>query len=126
MISAADMGAMGLRGQQNRAELAAVMNDNRETLAGVTGETMSDELATHAKEWSFSVLAPKLVSRPLLVLYSSDFVKSDSIALTAAVKAAGGTTISSKYVTTDHSWSDQRIALGSLLISWLQNLPARP
>jgi hypothetical protein len=126
IISAADLGAMGLRGQQHRAELAARMNDNRETLAGATGESMADELVNHAKEWSFSALAPKLATRRLLVLYSNDFVKPDSIALTAAIKAAGGTTVSSNYVATDHSWSDQRIALESLVISWLDSLPAHP
>ncbi len=125
-ISAGDFGAIGLRVQDHRAEVVDLMNDNRESLNGVTGESMTDEVASHGKEWSFSTLAPELVHRRLLVLYSNDFVKPDSVALIDAVKAGGGSTISSDYVVTDHSWSDHRIALESLVINWLQTLPAHP
>lgn len=123
IISPGDFGAIGMYAQQQRDQVVAQMNDNRETLAGVTGESMTDEVAQHAKEWSFSTLAPQLVDRRLLVLYSNDFVKSDALELVKDVKAAGGKKISSHYVVTDHSWSDHRIALESLVIHWLQGLP---
>jgi len=123
IISAGDFGAIGLRAQQNRAAVAALMNDNRESLAGVTGESMADELVAHAKDWSFKTLAPELIHRNLLVLYSNDFVKADSLELIKDVKAAGGTAIAENYVVTDHSWSDHRIALESLVIHWLETLP---
>jgi uncharacterized protein len=126
IISAVDVGALGLKAQQNRAAIIAVMNDNREALAGVTGDSMTDELMDHGTEWSFSALAPKLTHQRLLVLYSEDFAKGDSIALLAAIKADGGTTVTAKYVTTDHQWSDHRIALESLVISWLNSLPTQP
>ena len=126
IISAGDMGAIGLRAQQNRPAVIADMNDNKESLAGVTGESMADELKSHGKEWSFKTLAPELIHRNLLVLYSNDFVKADSLELIKEVKAAGGTTITGKYVVTDHSWSDHRIALESLVINWLETLPAHP
>ncbi len=122
IISAGDFGSIGLRAQQNRPAVTADMNDNRESLAGVTGESMADELAGHAKDWSFKTLAPELVHRNLLVLYSNDFVKADSVELIKDVKAAGGTTIAEHYVDTDHSWSDHRIALESLVINWLETL----
>lgn len=125
IISAIDVGALGLKAQQNRAAIVAAMNDNRETLAGVTGDSMTDELMAHGTEWSLSALAPKLTHRRLLVLYSEDFAKGDSIALLAAIKADGGTTVTEKYVATDHQWSDHRIALESLVISWLHSLPAQ-
>jgi pimeloyl-ACP methyl ester carboxylesterase len=123
IISAGDFGVIGLQAQRNRQAVISDMNDNRESLAGVTGETMAEELAGHGKDWSFSTLAPALVHRNLLVLYSSDFVKADSLELIKDVKAAGGTMISEKYVATDHSWSDHRIALESLVINWLEALP---
>ena len=125
-ISAGDFGAIGLAAQQDRDKAIALMNDNRETLAGVTGESMADEVMAHAKDWSFKTLAPELVHRRLLVLYSNDFVKGDSLELIKDVEAAGGTTIAGKYVVTDHSWSDHRIALESLVINWLGSLPNRP
>jgi uncharacterized protein len=122
IISAGDFGAIGLRARQDRAAVVALMDDNRESLAGVTGESMADEVAAHGKDWSFQTLAPELVHRKLLVLYSNDFVKADSLELIKDVKAAGGTTIAEKYVDTDHSWSDHRIALESLVINWLGTL----
>jgi pimeloyl-ACP methyl ester carboxylesterase len=125
IISAGDIGALGQSVQQDRAAVVALMNDNRESLEGVTGDSMSDEVAAHGKEWSFSTLAPKLTNRSLLVLYSDDFVKHDSIALIAAIKAAGGTTVAEEHVSTDHTWSDHRIALESLVINWLHSLPAQ-
>jgi pimeloyl-ACP methyl ester carboxylesterase len=124
VISAGDMGGIGLRAQQDRAAVVAIMDDNRETLAGVTAESMADELMAHGKEWSFSTLGPKLIHRRLLVLYSNDFVKADSLELIKDVKAAGGASIAEEYVPTDHSWSDHRIALESSVIHWLQSLPA--
>jgi hypothetical protein len=125
IISAIDVGSLGLKAQQNCAAIVAAMNDNRETLAGVTGDSMTDELIAHGTEWSLSVLAPKLMHRRLLVLYSQDFAKGDSIALLAAIKADGGTTVTETYVATDHQWSDHRIALESLVINWLHSLPAQ-
>ena len=126
IISSGDFGAIGLRAQKDHAAVVSNMDDNRETLAGVTGESMAAELMDHGQEWSFSALAPQLVHRRLLVLYSNDFVKADSMELIDAIKATGGKTISSNYVATDHSWSDHRIALESLVINWLQSLPAHP
>jgi len=122
IISAGDFGAVGLRAQQNRDAVIGAMNNNRESLTGVTGESMADELVAHGKDWSFKTLAPKLIQRKLLVLYSNDFVKADSQELIKNIKAAGGTTIAEKYVVTDHSWSDHRIDLESLVINWLGSL----
>jgi len=126
IISAGDMGGFGLQGRQNRASVVSFMADNLETLAGASGESMADELIAHGDEWSFATLAPKLVHRRLLVLYSDDFVKANSVALIGAIKAAGGAELQSVNVPTDHSWSDHRIALESLVINWLQSLPATP
>lgn len=125
-ISAGDIGALGERALRQRDRVVALMSDNHESLAGITSESMTDEIAAHAKQWSFAELGPQLVHRRLLVLYSNDFVKSDSVALIDAVKRAGGKSITSNYVNTDHSWSGQRITLESLVIDWLQTPPAHP
>jgi len=126
IISSGDMGGAGVQARGAPAGLVASMNDDRETLVGATGESMADELIAHGPEWSFAALAPKLVHRRLLVLYGDDFVTTSSTGLIAAVKAAGGTAPPSAHVATDHSWSDHRIALESLVINWLGSLPAAP
>jgi acetyl esterase/lipase len=126
IISAGDMGNAGVGAKFVRPRIVAFMDDSREALAGVTGATMTDELAAHGPEWTFTTAAPKLVDRRLLVLYGDDFVTADSVKLLAAIKAAGGTTTQSLHVPTDHSWSDHRIALEAIVINWLQGLPATP
>ena len=126
IISAGDMGGAGVQSKGAPARLIAEMNDDRETLAGATGESMATELIARGPEWSFATLAPKLVNRRLLVLYGDDFVSTNSTSLIAAVKAGGGTGLQSAHASTDHSWSDHRIALESLVINWLQSLPAKP
>jgi len=124
-ISVGDLGALGLRAKTARADIVARMKDNMESLAGVTPESMADELAAHNTEWSLATVAPKLVDTRLLVLFSADFVKADSERLIAGIETAGGKKIESAFVPTDHSWSDKRIALQALVINWLQSLPSR-
>jgi dienelactone hydrolase len=97
-ISAGDMGAIGESAKTSRASAVAEMKDNMEALAGVTPESMADELAAHGAEWSFKTLAPRLV------------------------KAAGATKVESAYVPTDHGWSDRRVLLQALVINWLESL----
>lgn len=124
-ISAGDMGLLGQMARQNRSQAVAMMADNHETL-NATPEAMADEVAAHADAWTFAALAPKLKDRRLYVLYGDDFVKAHSEGLIAAVKAAGGSRITSAHVATDHSWSDHRIALETLVIDWLNSLPTAP
>ena len=125
-ISAGDLGLVGQLARKARAQVVASMEGDRETLVGVTGESMADELMAHADEWAFARLAPKLAGRRLLVLYSHDFVESHSTGLINAIKAAGGPAPEAFDAPTDHSWSDHRIALETLVIDWLKRLPAKP
>ncbi|HEX7759792.1 MAG TPA: alpha/beta fold hydrolase [Caulobacteraceae bacterium] len=124
-ISAGDMGGLGQLSRADHAAAVKLMAENRESL-NATAEAMADEVAAHAGEWSFATLAPKLKDRRLYVLYSDDFVKSNSEALVAGIRAAGGTRVTSRNVPTDHSWSDHRIALETLVIDWLKSLPTTP
>ncbi len=123
IISAGDFGAIGARARTARAQVVASMDDNRAPLAGVTGETMADELAANADRWTFAGLAPKLRDRRLHVMWSDDFVAEDSRRLLAAVRAAGGKRITEDHVATDHAWSDKRLTLQALTLKWLATLP---
>jgi uncharacterized protein len=122
VISLGDMGRLGLLAQRDPKAATAAMDDNREALAGVTGESMAQELAAHGEPWTVGALAPRLVDRRLYVLYSDDFVKADSEKLIAAVRAAGGKTLEEGHVPTDHSWSDKRITLQAMVVNWLGTL----
>ncbi len=120
LISAADMGRMG-KAPQKRLEVA--MADDMESLAGVTAASMAEELSTHGREWGFENAAAGLVDMPLLVLTADDGLARDGDALTKAIEAKGGHRFTTQHVATDHSWSDHRIALESIVIAWLAALP---
>ena len=121
MVSAADLGGAGQFAKVNRPAIVDFMNTSHDGLNDTDGERMTDELIAHP-EWAFSALAPQLKDKRLLVLYGDDFVTANSVDLIKGVKAAGGARLEVAHVATDHSWSDHRIALQTLVIDWLQGL----
>ncbi len=119
LISAADMGHMG---SAPRARVVAEMADDREALAGVTPESMADEVMAHAKEFGFANDVDGLSHVPLLVLTANDGLAPTADALVAAIRAKGGTQVTEIHAATDHSWSDHRIFLEATIINWLAAL----
>src|ERR1700722_6575363 len=120
LISAGDM---GLEGEQPRGTVVAQMADDMESLAGVTAESMADEVIKNAKAFRMTNAAEGLVSTPLLALTSDDGLAPHTEALLHAIREHGGKNITERHEATDHSWSDHRIALESMIITWLQRLP---
>jgi uncharacterized protein len=121
LISAGDM---GLIGELPRKAAVAEMADNMEALAGVTPESMADEAITNSKSFRMTNAAPGLVNMPLLVLTSDDGLAPHVAPLVQAIHEHGGKNITERRVATDHSWSDHRIALETIIITWLQGLSA--
>jgi uncharacterized protein len=119
LISMADM---GLAGGRTHAQAVASMAEDMETLAGVTAESMVDELKVHAKQFAVAGTAQGLARIPLLALTANDHLAPHTDALVAAIKAKGGTKVTAMHVDTDHGWSDHRIALESTIITWLAGL----
>jgi pimeloyl-ACP methyl ester carboxylesterase len=123
LISAADMSSQ--RG--TREQLVAFMADDMESLAGVTAETMADEITSHAKAFSIGNAAPGLAKLPLLVITSDDGLAPVAAALVKAIEEQGGKNVKTAHFATDHSYSDHRIALESEVLRWLAGLkPGRP
>jgi pimeloyl-ACP methyl ester carboxylesterase len=119
LISAADM-SRSADGPRDRA--VAMMADNMEALAGVTAESMADEVRANAQAFRLENAIPGLISTPLLVITSDDGLAPAANALVAAIEAKGGKKIAVKHFATDHSYSDHRIALESQIITWLGGL----
>ena len=92
-----------------------------ESLAGVTPESMAQEMAT-LSDASFTNAAPGLAKMPLLVLTSDDGLAPMSEALVANLKKRGDTQVTAIHEATDHGWSGKRIALEADVIAWLQRL----
>jgi pimeloyl-ACP methyl ester carboxylesterase len=119
LISAADVGRLG---DMPHDKAVALMADNMEALAGVTAESMADEIHQHAAEFRFQNAASGLVKIPLLVLTADDGLAPDAAALVQAIKVDHGNQVTTIHVATDHGWSDHRIALESTIITWLGGL----
>jgi pimeloyl-ACP methyl ester carboxylesterase len=119
LISAADMAAIaGAR----RATVVQHMAGDMETLASTTPDQMADELIAHKDGWTFAASYAGLVPVPMLVITSNDGLAPMNDTLVAAVRARGNEHITTVHLPTDHSYSDQRIALESAVIRWLQTM----
>jgi pimeloyl-ACP methyl ester carboxylesterase len=119
LISMADM---SLVGSESRADALAEMADDMETLAGVTAESMVDDMTSVSKNYVMANAASGLTQLPLLALTANDHLGPHTDSLVAAIKAKGGKKVTAMHVDTDHSWSDHRIALESIVITWLAGL----
>ena len=129
-ISAANIGPT--IGGLPRSVATKVVDDNIGTtaglhaLAGTSPQTLGDEAIAGTKTLDFSLGAATLAPRPLLLVTSDDGLASNSAALAAAVRHAGGTRVSEVHLATDHSYSDKRIALEAAILTWLETLPGAP
>jgi len=119
LISASDMGRAGTRPPDR---LLRSMAGDMESLNGVTAESMAAELRDNAAAFRMENAAPGLAQIPLLAVTADDGLAPDAAALLGAIAAKGGHQASVKHFATDHSYSDQRIALESEIINWLDGL----
>ena len=119
LISAADMAALG---DYPRVQAVAHMADDMESLAGTTPEQMADEMIAHKDTWKFAAAYDGLAKVPMLVITSNDGLAPMNNALVAAVRARGNRNVVTVHLSTDHSYSDRRIALESAVIRWLQKM----
>jgi uncharacterized protein len=118
LISAADMGRTAAAPPAQRVGIA---RSNMEALAGVTAESMAEQMAGLGS-MSFAAAAPGLAKVPLLVLTSDDGLAPQTEALALDVKRRGGR-VRIVHANTDHSWNSARIRLQTEVIGWLQALP---
>lgn len=129
LISVADMGVDKMQslkpGQEKEAtarlaeHLAA---EGMAPLAGCTPESLAKEVIANAAAWNVPNLAPKLANRPMLVITSDDGLAPSNDAFVEALHKAGATDITTVHLTTDHSYSDQRIALEKAVLENLEYL----
>lgn len=122
MISAADMGGQGAI-PAAKAAVVKSMSEDMETLSSTTPEKMADEVISFSPRLSFNAeVAKGLAGKPLLVLTSDDGLAPGAEKLVKAIEADGGKQVVLHHETTDHGWSGKRIALESIVITWLQGL----
>ena len=122
IISATNLGRMNVDPKERDTRLKRWQTQ----LHPVHGATASDlfaEAERHAKEWDYVQWADALRTRPVLLVEADDQNHSDMEALASALRQNDSARLQQKAVATDHSFSDHRIALQTIVIDWLQQLP---
>jgi len=95
-------------------------------LAGTTPEALLEEAKKNGAAWDLVGHASQWKTRPVLVVEADDFLRADDVAVAAAARKNPGAQVTEVQMTTDHSYSDHRIALAATLLGWLKQLePSR-
>lgn len=123
IISAADVGKQS---DWPRDKLLALMSDSTAPLAGVTPQTLVNEVLALGKQYRFENAAPNLTHTPLLALTADDRLASDTDSLVQSIHSHGGREVTAIHAATDHSWSDHRIALETAILNWLADRTTNP
>ena len=89
-------------------------------LAGTTPENLANELIANAAKFNFVTIAPKLATRPILVLTSDDGLAPANDAFVEALRKAGDQQVNEVHMATDHAYSDHRIALQQAILDFLK------
>jgi uncharacterized protein len=96
-----------------------LMTESTGPLAGVTPQSMVDEVRSLGRDLRFEREAAALIHVPLLALTADDSLASDTDSLVSAIRRSGGHDITAIHMATDHNWSDHRIALEAMILRWL-------
>jgi pimeloyl-ACP methyl ester carboxylesterase len=129
LISAADMGASkvqslkpGTEDEASRRLAASFAAEGIAPLAGCTPQSLSKEVIANATAWNPVSVAPKLASRPILVITSDDGLAPINDAFVEALHQVGSKKVVSVHMPTDHSYSDHRIAMQTSVLQFLDTL----
>ena len=134
MISAWNIGASfppsGAGGSQHNADQGAkgklveefTQDNDAVPLAGCTVESLVNEAYEHRSTWNFNDYAAALTSRPVLVIFADDGLGPQDQTFATALKKAGDTRVTEAHFPTDHSYSDHRLALTTVVLNWLATL----
>jgi dipeptidyl aminopeptidase/acylaminoacyl peptidase len=124
MMAAWNIGPTILRSADNGR--ADSYKNSSPRLAGTTPEGLMAETKANAVKWNYVDYAELLKTRPVLVLEPKDRNRDDSHAMVEALRKAGNLQVVEKYIETDHSFSDHRIALQVAILEWLQSVGDLP
>jgi pimeloyl-ACP methyl ester carboxylesterase len=129
LISAADMGVdmiLSTKPDQQKTAVSRLAQhlaaEGMAPLAGCTHESLAEEVAANAAAWNVPALAPKLATRPVLVITADDGLAPSNDAFVEALHKAGNQEVTVIHMATDHSYSDQRIALEKAVLDGLDYL----
>lgn len=121
MIAAVNLGKINADPKEREARLKR-WETQLHPVRGATAAQLFAEAEQHAKDWDYVQWADMLRTRPILLIEADDQNHADMEALASALRQKGSAHLEQKTVATDHSFSDHRIALQTIVIDWLQQL----
>jgi pimeloyl-ACP methyl ester carboxylesterase len=121
MISAVNLGKINADPKEREARLKR-WNTQLHPVRGATASELFAEAEQHRKDWDYVQWADALSGRPVLLVTADDQNHDDMEALAAAIRQKGSVALDHSAVETDHSFSDHRIALQTIVLEWLEKL----
>jgi len=121
MISAVNMGSINNDPMEREGRLDR-WRGQMHPVYGATAGALFAEAARHKEGWDYVHWAGALRLHPILIVEAGDQNRTDMEALAAALRKSGAAALEQHAVATDHSFSDHRIALQTIVIEWLGNL----
>ena len=121
MISAVNLGRVNADPKERQARLKR-WETQLHPVRGATASGLFAEAERHAKDWDYVQWAGALRGHPVLLVEADDQNHVDMEELGAALRQKGAAALEHIAVTTDHSFSDRRIALQTIVVEWLQKL----
>jgi uncharacterized protein len=125
MISAVNLGKINADPKERETRLKR-WSTQLHPVRGATASDLFAEAERHTKDWDYVQWAEALRRRPVLLVAANDQNHDDMEALAAAIQQKGSATLEHTAVETDHSFSDHRIALQTIVLEWLEKLKRHP
>lgn len=121
IISGVNLGRINANSDEQETRLKR-WQSNLHPVKGTTAPELFAEARHHATDWDYVQWADALGARPVLLVGAEDQNKTDMDALALALRQKNAVALSHRDVSTDHSFSDHRIALQQIVIDWLRTL----
>ena len=121
MLSAVNLGTLNSDPKEREIRLKR-WSTQLHPVRGVTASELFAEAARHATGWDYVRWADALRGRAVLIVTANDQNRTDMDALAAALRKHGSAALQHAAVETDHSFSDRRIALQTIVLGWLESL----
>jgi len=123
MISAVNLGKINADPKERETRLRR-WETQLHPIRGATAADLFAEAERHAKDWDYVQWAEALRTRPVLLVEAEDQNRADMEALGSALRQNRAGAREQIAVATDHSFSDHRIMLQTIVVRWLEELGA--
>jgi ribonuclease BN (tRNA processing enzyme)/pimeloyl-ACP methyl ester carboxylesterase len=121
MIAAVNLGRINADPKEREARLKR-WEMQLHPVRGATASGLFAEAERHAKDWDYVQWAEALRTRPVLLVEADDQNHADMEALASVLRQKSAIGLEQIAVPTDHSFSDHRLALQSIVVRWLEKL----